>query len=84
MKTIYDRLISNPSVTSSGTLSKSKSSYEAYDFASYANQFKSSDFDITSILSVGAFDMLNPTFVSSSNTFDVVDSFQSVQNSKSK
>lgn len=75
MVTKYVRLVPNVGVVGD-SLSRSQSTFEEYDFVEYASQFKSSDFDVISLLNVGAYDMLKPTFVSSMSNMDFADSFQ--------
>lgn len=75
METIYNRLIPNRGLVGD-SLSRSQSTYEDYDFVEYALQFKSSDFDIQSILSLGAYDMLKPTYVASISSMSFADKFQ--------
>lgn len=75
MQTTYLRLSQNNSVDD-GHLAKSRSTYESYDFVEYANQFKSSDFDIQSLMTVGAFDMLKPTYVSTMSSMEFADQMQ--------
>ena len=75
METKYLRLRANVGVVES-SLSNSKSSYEVCDFIENTKDFKSSDFDIQSLLEVGAFDMLKPIFVSTMSNMDFADKFQ--------
>ena len=81
METKYTRLVPNNGVVGS-SLSISKSSFDEFDFVEYASQFKSSDFDINSLLAVGAYDMLRPSYISSSSRMSFVDQFQNVSFSK--
>lgn len=83
-KTSYLRLVPKPSVTKDGVIGHSQSVYESYDFPAYASQFRSSDFDIQSLLSVGAFDMLKPTFVSTLSSMEFADKFQNLELPKSE
>lgn len=78
MECTYTKLVPNNSVVD-GSLTKGQNSFVVYDFVEYAKQFKSSDFDITSLLAVGAYDMLKPTFVASSSSMDFVDTFQNIE-----
>lgn len=77
METKFSRLVPNKGVVAD-SLSVSKSSYEDFDFVEYASQFKSSDFDIQSLLAVGAYDMLKPTYISSLSDMNFADMFQRV------
>lgn len=77
MVTTFTRLVPNVGVVGD-SLSCSQSSFEEYDFVEYASQFKSSDFDIQSLLNVGAYDLLRPTYVSSMSNMDFVDRFQKI------
>lgn len=79
MQTKFRRLVSKPAVTKDGSLTSSQSVFEDFDFVDYSSQFVSSDFDIQSLLSVGAYDMLKPTFVSSMSNMDFADKFQNLQ-----
>ena len=62
----------------SDNITRSKSSYEVYDFVEKSSKFRSSDFDIRSLLEVGAYDMLKPTFVSTMSNMDFADKFQNI------
>ena len=75
METKYLRLRNNVGVVEN-SLAKSKSSYEVFDFIEFTKDFKSSDFDIQSLLEVGAFDMMKPTYVSTMSNMDFADKFQ--------
>lgn len=75
MQTSYLRLSQNNSVDD-GHLAKSRSSFDSYDFVEYANQFKSADFDIQSLMTVGAYDMLTPTYVSTMSSMEFADQMQ--------
>lgn len=77
METFYTRLVPNRGVVGDA-LCCFQSTYEDYDFVEYSRQFKSSDFDIQSLLSVGAYDMMKPTYVSSISSMDFADKFQSI------
>lgn len=81
METTFNRLIPNNGVVGD-SLSVSRSSFETFDFVEYASQFKSSDFDINSLLAVGAYDMLKPTYISSLSDMNFADKFQGVSFSK--
>lgn len=83
METTFERLVPNNGVSGS-SLSKSKSTYEHHDFVEYARQFKSSDFDIQSLMTVGAYDMLKPTYVSTLSSMNFADQFQNLQIPKSE
>lgn len=83
METSYQRLVTNPGVVGS-SLSASKSTYESYDFVEYASQFTSSDFDIQSLMTVGAYDMLKPTYVSTLSSMNFADKFQNINLPKSE
>lgn len=78
METKFQRLVPNNGVVN-GSLTISRSSYEVFDFVEYCSQFKSSDFDIQSLLSVGAYDMLKPTYVTSLSNMNFADQFQNLQ-----
>lgn len=78
MLTSYVKLVQNQGVIGD-SLSKSSSSFEVFDFVEFAKQFRSSDFDVQSLLSVGAYDMLQPTYVSVGGSLDFVDKFQSLE-----
>ena len=75
METKYLRLRNNVGVIEN-SLAKSKSSYEVCDFIESTKGYKSSDFDIQSLLEIGAFDMMKPTFVSTMSNMDFADKFQ--------
>lgn len=75
METKFTRLIPNKGVVGD-SLSVSKSSFEEFDFVEYASQFRSSDFDIQSLLAVGAYDMLKPTYISNLSDMNFADKFQ--------
>lgn len=77
METTFQRLIPNNGVVG-GALTASKSSYETFDFVEYSSQFKSSDFDIQSLLSVGAYDMLKPSYVTTLSNMSFADQFQNL------
>lgn len=77
METKYERLVPNNGVVGS-SLTYSKSSFETFDFVEYASQFKSSDFDIQSLLAVGAYDMLKPSYISNISNMAFADSFQTL------
>lgn len=77
METQFVRLVQNNGVVGS-SLAASKSSFEPFDFVEYASQFKSSDFDIQSLLAVGAYDMLKPTYISTISNMSFVDQFQNI------
>lgn len=83
MVTNFSRLVPNKGVVGDA-LSVSKSSYEEFDFVEYASQFKSSDFDIQSLLAVGAYDMLKPTYLTSLSDMNFADKFQGVTITKSE
>ena len=83
MDVTFTRLRNNVGVDGDN-LAKSKSSYEVYDFAENASKYKSSDFDIMSLLEVGAYDMMKPTFVSTLSNMDFADKFQNVKLPKSE
>lgn len=78
METTFERLVNNNGVVCS-SLSISKSTYESFDFVEYALQFKSSDFDIQSLMAVGAYDMLKPTYVSTLSSMTFADKFQNIE-----
>jgi hypothetical protein len=78
MDVTFTRLRNNVGVEGDN-LAKSKSSYEVYNFAENASKYKSSDFDIMSLLEVGAYDMMKPTFVTTLSNMDFADKFQNVQ-----
>ena len=79
MELTFTRLRNNIGVTSDN-IGKSQSSYEVYNFAESSSKFKSSDFDINSLLEVGAYDMLKPyTFVTTMSDMDFADKFQNIQ-----
>lgn len=77
METTFQRLVSNNGVVG-GSLTTSKSSYETFDFVEYSSQFKSSDFDIQSLLAVGAYDMLKPSYVCTLSSMSFADKFQNL------
>lgn len=81
MEIKFTRLVPNKGVIGD-SLSVSKSSFEEFDFVEYASQFKSSDFDIQSLLAVGAYDMLKPTYITSLSDMNFADKFQGVSFSK--
>lgn len=83
METTYERIVPSHGVVGS-SLSVSKSSYEHYDFVEYASQFKASDFDIQSLMTVGAYDMLKPTYISTLSSMNFADKFQNIQILKSE
>lgn len=83
METSYQRLVPNNGVSGS-SLSVAKSTYENFDFVEYASQFKSSDFDIQSLMAVGAYDLLKPTYVSTLSSMQFADQFQNLQIPKSE
>lgn len=78
MATSYVKLIHNQGINGD-SLSKSSSSFEVFDFVEFAKQFRSSDFDVQSLLSVGAYDFLKPTYVSVGGSLDFADKFQSIE-----
>ena len=81
MEVSFNRLVPNNGVVGS-SLSVSKSSFEEFNFVEYASQFKSSDFDIQSLLAVGAYDMLKPTYITSLSDMNFADKFQGLTISK--
>lgn len=83
METSYKRLVPNNGVIGS-SLSVGKSTYEEYNFVEYASQFKSSDFDIQSLMAVGAYDMLKPTYVTTLSSMSFADKFQNLNLPKSE
>lgn len=83
METSYKRLVPNVGVEGS-VLSVSRSSFEVFDFVEYTSQFKSSDFDIQSLLAVGAYDMLKPSYVATMSSMSFADGFQNLQLPKSE
>lgn len=75
METEYTRIVPNKGVDGK-SLSVSKSSYEDFDFVENASKFRSADFDIVSILAVGAYDMLKPSYITSLSDMNFADKFQ--------
>ena len=77
MDTKITQLKSNLDVVN-GTISRTKSSYETIDLAEVAQQYHSSDFDIQSILEVGAYNMLKPTYVTTLSNMEFADKFETL------
>lgn len=83
MDTKITQLQGNTDVVN-GTFGNTKSSYITIDLAEIASQYHSSDFDIQSILEVGAFNMLKPTYVSTLSSMEFADNIQNLSENVQK
>ena len=83
MVTSFMMLRNNVGVDSDN-ICRSQSSYEVFDFTESGKRYKSSDFDVQSLLSVGAYDLLQPAYVSSLSSMQFADRFQNLTISKSE
>lgn len=75
LKSGYTRIKIEQVADEEGRLSRSVS-YEFYDTDKENKKFKSSDFSLSQILAVGAYDMLKPVFQSRMSDMSLADKFE--------
>lgn len=66
------RKLQSEQVSKNGVLTK-KSVIKRFSSADVLNKFNADDFNLSNILSTGAFDMLKPTYMVDTNNLNVVD-----------
>lgn len=75
-KNVSKMMILSPTPIVVGDEITKTSEFDEYDFVSYANQFKSSDFSLSNLMAIGATDLLQPVQLSVNSNMAIADSFQ--------